>query len=53
MSAWDNYYDEMFEREHAIRESIYNSIIEEFNDLSLEEKVNELIKIYARERANK
>lgn len=52
MSAWDNYYDDMFERKYALQEAIYNSIIEEFENLSLEEKVDKLIKIYARERAS-
>ena len=51
MGYIDDFYDEMYAREEAMKKATYNSIIREFEDLSLEEKVNRLIKIYARERA--
>ena len=43
----------MFAREHEIRERNYNYIIKQFEKLSLEEKVDMLIKIYARKESDK
>lgn len=53
MSALEDYYDNMFAIKYETQEAIYNNIIEEFEKLSLEEKVDRLIKIYARKSANK
>ena len=52
MGYLDDFYDEMYAREEAKKEAIYNSVIEEFENLSLEEKVDKLIRIYARKEAN-
>lgn len=51
MSAWDDYYDDLWEKEHLLKEKNYNDIIKRFENLSLEEKVDLLIKIYARKEA--
>ena len=51
MGYLDDFYDEMYAREEAMKEATNNSIIREFENLSLEEKVNRLIKIYARKEA--
>lgn len=49
MSSLDDFYTEKYNREYEQKEKRYNQIIQEFEDMSLEEKVNELIEIYARE----
>ena len=51
MGYRDDYYDNMFAREREKREKIYNNIIKEFEKLSLEEKVDMLIAIYAEKEA--
>lgn len=52
MGYRDDYYDNMFARELEKREKIYNDIIKEFEKLSLEEKVDMLIAIYAEKEAH-
>lgn len=49
----DKFYEEMYTREYNRKDRKYNEIIQEFENLSLEEKVNKLIKIYATEIAYK
>ena len=51
MSQIDDFYDKMYVRERERKDEKYNQIIKEFESLSLEEKVDRLIEIYARERA--
>lgn len=53
MGYRDDYYDNMFAREREKREKIYNNIIKEFEKLSLEEKVDMLIAIYAEKEAHR
>lgn len=49
----DKFYDEMYTRERNRKDKRYNEIIQEFENLSLEERVDKLIKIYATEIAYK
>ena len=51
MSYIDDYYDEVDRRKTEVQNERYNQIIKEFNYLSLEEKVNTLIRIYALKKA--
>ena len=51
MGAIDDFYDEVYARRNERNRKYYDSIIKSFEDLSLEEKVNKLIEIYAREQA--
>ena len=51
MSAIDDYYDRMYESKRRQEDAVYNKIIKEFEDLTLEEKVDRLIKIYATKMA--
>lgn len=53
MSYVDDYYDEVYRKKEEAQAEKYNQIIKEFECLSLEEKVNTLIRIYALEEARK
>lgn len=53
MSYVDDYYDEVYRQKAEAQNEKYNQIIKEFECLSLEEKVNTLIRIYALEEARK
>ena len=50
MSQLDDFYDEMYAKRNKQKKDSYNKIIKSFETLSLEEKVNRLIEIYATEQ---
>lgn len=47
MGYIDDFYEELSAGRKKREDYTYNNIIESFKDLSLEEKVNKLIEIYA------
>ena len=51
-NAIDEYYGRIYAAKCKARDEKYNQIIQEFESLSLEEKVDKLIKIYASEIAS-
>lgn len=53
MSMVEDHLDEMYYREEQAKEARKQRIIDEFKDLTLEEKVDRLIEIYARNVVNK
>lgn len=51
MGMWDDAYKKLWDERRKSQVEKYNEIIEDFKSLSLEEKVNKLIEIYACESA--
>ena len=51
--AHEEYYGNMYASKRRQQDEIYNRIIADFEALTLEEKVDKLIKIYAAKRAYK
>lgn len=51
MSQLDIFYEEMYAKRLTRKDEHYCRIIKDFENLTLEEKVNKLIRIYATEQA--